>query len=140
MSYHQVVNGDPDALALLRGRILFLGASDPGERVPFDTFPTAFGRPDGVDPAGVEIAATACLNLLSGDLAQPLPAPATAALVGGTAAIAAIVGTALAPPLAGAAVALEGGALTVAAVRLLGLAPCCCRPARCWRSRCRWGC
>jgi adenylate cyclase len=122
LSYYQVVNGDPDALALLHGRILFFGTSDPGERVPLDTFPTAFGRPDGVDPAGVEIAATACLNLLAGDLVRPLPAPAAAALAAGMAALAAILGTALAPPLAGAAVALEGGALTAVALRLLGSA------------------
>ena len=59
--------GERQALA---GRVVFVGLSDlnnPHE----DDFPTVFSRADGVDIAGVEIAATAFANLLDDRLVQP---------------------------------------------------------------------
>lgn len=121
VAYHRVVAGDPAALAALRDRIAFVGVSDLSERVQTDSFRTVFERPDGIDPAGVEVAATACLNLLHGHAAQPLPAAASLALAGAAAALsaggalllppllAATLGLALAAAAAGAGVAALGG-------------------------------
>ena len=64
------VLGKSAATAALTGRVVFVGLSDlnnPHE----DDFPTVFSRADGVDIAGVEIAATAFANLLDDRLVQP---------------------------------------------------------------------
>jgi adenylate cyclase len=68
---YQVLGASP-ATAALPGRVVFVGLSDlnnPHE----DDFPTVFSRADGVDIAGVEIAATAFANLLDHRLLEPAP-------------------------------------------------------------------
>jgi hypothetical protein len=60
--------------------------------------------------AGVEVAATACLNLLNGDAAMPASRKVTALLAGGSAALAALAGGLLPPLLALAAVVAVAGA------------------------------
>jgi adenylate cyclase len=61
---HRVLGDSPERLAgALAGRVVFVGLSDlnnPHE----DDFPTVFSRPNGVELAGVEIAASALANLL----------------------------------------------------------------------------
>ena len=71
---YQVLGGSAASQALA-GRVVFIGLSDlnnPHE----DDFPTVFSRPDGVEIAGVEIAATAFANLLDDRLVQRV-APGT---------------------------------------------------------------
>jgi adenylate cyclase len=65
------VLGKSSAMEALAGRVVFIGLSDldnPHE----DDFPTVFSRADGVEIAGVEIAATAFANLLDDRLVQPV--------------------------------------------------------------------
>ena len=67
---YQVLGDSGAASEALAGRVVFVGLSDlnnPHE----DDFPTVFSRADGVDIAGVEIAATAFANLLDGRLVEP---------------------------------------------------------------------
>ena len=67
---YQVLGDTAAASEALAGRVVFVGLSDlnnPHE----DDFPTVFSRADGVDLAGVEIAATAFANLLDGRLVKP---------------------------------------------------------------------
>ena len=47
------------------GKVVFVGASELGSAEQEDGFSTVFGREDGVDLSGVEIAATAFANLLT---------------------------------------------------------------------------
>ena len=67
---YQVLGDSGAASEALAGRVVFVGLSDlnnPHE----DDFPTVFSRADGVDLAGVEIAATAFANLLDSRLVKP---------------------------------------------------------------------
>ena len=67
---YQVLDKSAAQAPALAGRVVFVGLSDlnnPHE----DDFPTVFSRPDGVEIAGVEIAATAFANLLDGRLVEP---------------------------------------------------------------------
>lgn len=95
----------------LAGRAVFIGHVEPYFPNQLDSFLTAVSRPDGLDLSGVEIAATAYLNLLRREYLQPL-APATIA--------AGLLVTALA--LAATFVPLRPPAAGVLAVLLLGLA------------------
>lgn len=77
---YEVLEGG-EAAAKLAGRVVFVGLSDlnnPHE----DDFPTVFSRADGVDVAGVEIAATALANLLEDRLLEPAGRWTGVALVG----------------------------------------------------------
>lgn len=70
-----------EAAAKLAGRVVLVGLSDlnnPHE----DDFQTVFSRADGVDVAGVEIAATALANLLDDRLLEPAGPGTAVALVG----------------------------------------------------------
>jgi adenylate cyclase len=82
--YHAVVKGsDPNvpAEALdFTGKVVFVGYSDLFDPGQPDRFHTVFTRDDGVDLAGVEIAATAFANLLT-DRSLHLPAGWTSVLV-----------------------------------------------------------
>jgi adenylate cyclase len=73
---YRVLEGDPTSADTLAGRIVFVGQSDLNNPHD-DDFPTVFSRSNGVELAGVEIAATALANLLEDRLVQPA-APATA--------------------------------------------------------------
>jgi adenylate cyclase len=66
----RVLRGGETEADKLAGRVVFVGLSDlnnPHE----DNFPTVFSRSDGVEIAGVEIAATAFANLLGNNLIEP---------------------------------------------------------------------
>lgn len=74
--YHAVIKGgDPNvpAEALdFTGKVVFVGASDLFDPGQPDRFYTVFTRDDGVDLAGVEIAATGFANLLTNRSLAPL--------------------------------------------------------------------
>lgn len=95
----------------LAGRAVFIGHVEPYFPTQTDSFLTAVSRPDGLDLSGVEIAATAYLNLLRREYLEPL-APGTVA--------AGLLVTALA--LAAVFVPLRPPAASALAVLLLGLA------------------
>jgi adenylate cyclase len=61
------------------GRAVFIGHAEPYFPNQLDSFLTAVSRPDGLDLAGVEIAATAYLNWLRGESLWVLPPAALAA-------------------------------------------------------------
>lgn len=65
----------------LRGRVVFVGYQELGITEAEDSFPTAFRSSNGVDLAGVEIAATAFGNLLHGEALRALPEGARIGLV-----------------------------------------------------------
>ncbi len=125
LPYHRVVNGDPATLAGLRDQILFVGVSDVAQQVQIDDFRTVFERPDGINFAGVEVAATACLNLLHDEAVQPMgraPALALAATAAAATATAAVLLTPLLSILAGLALAAGTVAAGVAALSAWHLA------------------
>lgn len=62
-------SGEPETLA---GKAVFIGVSEIDSSDQADGFHTVFTDPDGVDLNGVEIAATAFLNLLYGQSLRPL--------------------------------------------------------------------
>ncbi len=67
----------------LAGKVVFIGVAeldDPGQP---DGFYSVFTRRDGVDLSGVEIAATAFANMLTGRPVRPASAANSAALAGG---------------------------------------------------------
>ncbi len=66
----------------LRGKVVFVGYSDPQDAGQPDRFYTVFTGEDGVDLAGVEIAATSFANLLTDSSLNELSRPATLGLVG----------------------------------------------------------
>jgi adenylate cyclase len=119
VSYHRVVAGEPDALAMLRGKIVFVGASDLLNQAEVDTFATVFTHRDGIEMGGVEVAATAYLNLLHGDAAVPASWTVGLPLVGASAASAALVATALPPLVSSAAVIIV--AIATAAIGTVAL-------------------
>jgi adenylate cyclase len=57
----------------LRGRVVFVGLQELASPQAADSFPTAFRSAEGVDLAGVEIAATAFSNLLYDEALRALP-------------------------------------------------------------------
>jgi adenylate cyclase len=99
VSYHDVVQPRSDVgISTFKGRAVFVGRSDHLRFESKDGFHTVFSLPSGADVNGVEIAATAFLNLLE---ARPV-VPATFAvqavvLLGGGLALGALVR--LLPPL-----------------------------------------
>jgi adenylate cyclase len=66
ISYFHVFSGDDTAADSIdfRGKSVFVCRSELTKPVQEDTYPTVFGRDDGVDLSGVEIAATAFANML----------------------------------------------------------------------------
>jgi adenylate cyclase len=70
-------NGQPD----LRGKAVFVGLSDVVQPEQKDGFNTVFTQADGLDIAGVEIAATAFANLLEDMPLRPLSLPAFIAVI-----------------------------------------------------------
>lgn len=80
--YHRVLDGDPETLAALRGRAVFVGFSEERQPEQRDGFYTVFSDNEtGLDIAGVEIAATTLANLLDGSALRPLSATDLAALL-----------------------------------------------------------
>lgn len=82
----------------LAGKAVFIGVAeldDPGQP---DGFYSVFTRPDGVDLSGVEIAATAFANMLTGRAIEPASATSAAAVIAGLG-LAAGVAAALLPAL-----------------------------------------
>jgi len=79
--YQSVILGEdpnlPAGALDFRGKIVFVGYSDLFDPGQPDRFYTIFTRADGVDLAGVEIAATALGNLLRDESLKPLGAVAT---------------------------------------------------------------
>jgi adenylate cyclase len=71
----------PGATAQLADRVVFVGLSDLNNPHD-DDFPTVFSRADGVEIAGVEIAATALANLLDDRLLEPADPWTTLAWLG----------------------------------------------------------
>jgi adenylate cyclase len=69
---YQVLGHSAAASEALAGRVVFVGLSDLNNPHD-DDFPTVFSRADGVDLAGVEIAATAFANLLDRRVLEPVP-------------------------------------------------------------------
>lgn len=65
----------------LRGKAVFVGVSELTTVDRKEGFYTVFSRDDGIDISGVEIAATALLNLLNGDMIKPLRAPVHVAVI-----------------------------------------------------------
>ena len=119
VSYYRVVAGEPGALALLRGKIVLVGGSDLRNQAEMDTFHTVFGRPDNVELSGVEIGATACLNLLYGDAAHPASQIATILLAGGSAVAAVFTGMMLPSILGLGTIFAIGGAASAMSVAVL---------------------
>ena len=75
-------DSQPDPrFADLSGRVVFVGYQELAVPEANDSFPTAFSR-FGIDLSGVEIAATAYLNLLRGEAVQALPEATRVLLVG----------------------------------------------------------
>lgn len=73
---------DAVPVAALRGRVVFVGYQELDIPQAQDSFPTAFRSLEGVDLAGVEIAATAFGNLLHDESLRVLPEWARLLLVG----------------------------------------------------------
>ncbi|SDW88589.1 CHASE2 domain-containing protein [Nitrosomonas communis] len=76
--YHQVLQseGAGDKLMNLKGKIVFIGVSAGSfseQDELRDDYATVFNRSDGLQISGVEIAATAFINLLDGSHIRPLP-------------------------------------------------------------------
>jgi adenylate cyclase len=72
ISYYHVFSGDAAADSIdFRGKSVFVGLSELTKPVQEDTYPTVFGRDDGVDLSGVEIAATALANMLKDQALRP---------------------------------------------------------------------
>jgi adenylate cyclase len=73
ISYREILDGNNAALPKydLAGKAVFVGARELSKTTQMDGFSTVFSQDDGTDLSGVEIAATAFLNLLSGQTLQP---------------------------------------------------------------------
>lgn len=71
--YAEVIAGDDAALAArFAGKVVFVGLAEQRQTAQRDNFYTVFSQPDGLDLSGVEIAATAFVNLVHDDgLAPP---------------------------------------------------------------------
>jgi adenylate cyclase len=119
VAYHRIVAGDPAALGKLRDQVVFIGASDLHNQAEADIFRTVFSRQDGIELAGVEIAATAFLNLLQGDAACPATPAWNTFLVAGSAIGAMLAGLTLHPALALATATTIGGVVSAASVPAL---------------------
>jgi adenylate cyclase len=83
ISYADIVDPAVDISGLgLSGKVIFVGNSDPSPVYNSDSHRTVFSTAEGLDISGVEIGATAFLNLLKGsDLRQPDVASRTAILL-----------------------------------------------------------
>ncbi len=121
VSYHRVLEGEPEALARLAGRVVFVGASEPSEvSRRDDVFWTTLPGDPATPHAGVEIAQTAYLNLFHDHAPRRLPAAGEGALVG-LAALAAAGGALAAPlPVALLAAAVAGAGVVTGAAWLFG--------------------
>jgi adenylate cyclase len=73
ISYRDILDDNNTALhqSDLAGKAVFVGARELSKTTQMDGFYTAFSQDDGTDLSGVEIAATAFLNLLSSQTFQP---------------------------------------------------------------------
>lgn len=77
LSYHEVIaDGWNPAAAGLEGRAVFVGFSEPSALDQQDVFYTPFSESTGTNLSGVEIGATAFINLLRMRSVRPLPMPA----------------------------------------------------------------
>ncbi|TDG12418.1 adenylate/guanylate cyclase domain-containing protein [Seongchinamella unica] len=72
LSYQEVVNSPESIGRTLQDTVVFVGYSDLYDPGQPDRFYTVYTRDDGVDLAGVEIAATAFANLLHDEALKPL--------------------------------------------------------------------
>ncbi len=64
LSYVDLLHGDPQALAAVRDKVVFVGFAESRQPEQRDGFITVYSQADGLDLSGVEIAATAFANLL----------------------------------------------------------------------------
>jgi len=79
--YNAVMLEDAEKLPDLAGKVVFVGLSDLYDPGQPDRFYTVFTNEDGVDLSGVEIAATAFANLLTGNEIRPAGMLATAVIL-----------------------------------------------------------
>jgi adenylate cyclase len=79
--FQRIVEADVNTLPDLSNTVVFVGYSDLYDPGQLDRFYTVYTRDDGVDLAGVEIAATAFANLLQDSTLKPLTLAETAFLL-----------------------------------------------------------
>src|SRR5258706_12091060 len=53
------------------GKVVFVGYSETGQAEPVEHFSTVFSQPNGIDLSGLEIAATAFVNLMNDSSIRP---------------------------------------------------------------------
>ncbi|MDJ0806643.1 MAG: adenylate/guanylate cyclase domain-containing protein [Gammaproteobacteria bacterium] len=70
--FEAVFSGDPQLLATLKHRVVFVGYAEDFQPKQKDGFYTVFSQTNGLDISGVEIAATAYANLSSRQAIMPL--------------------------------------------------------------------
>lgn len=104
----------------LAGRAVFIGHVESYFPIQTDGFLTTVSRPDGLDLSGVEIAATAYLNLLRREFLAPLPPPTVAAGLLITALALATAFVPLRPPVTGALALLLAGAACFGVITAFG--------------------
>ncbi len=119
----ELLNGAVDAdghfgTVPLRGAVVFVGLADLQSLVDTDSFMTAFDQPSGLRLSGVELAATAYVNLLRDNAVRVLPDGARLPLLfvlGAAMAVAAGIGTVWRGMVLALAFAAAWGAFAIAA-------------------------
>ena len=82
--YYKIVEGlDKELTRKVAGKVVFVGATDVGRADQIDSFKTVYSTADGIDISGVEIAATAFMNLLNASSIVPLAPHISLAIVCG---------------------------------------------------------
>ncbi len=108
VSYSAVLSGaggDGGAKGIdLNGKAVFVGLSEPSQMDQKDGFPTVFTDARGLDLSGVEVAATAFANFVSGGPVAPLGLPFHLALVAGWGVFAGAISLLRRPAVSGAIV------------------------------------
>ena len=86
--YYKVVGEANNELTRkFAGKVVFVGATDIDRADQIDSFKTVFSTADGIDISGVEIAATAFMNLLNASSVVPLAPHISIAIVYGFAVV-----------------------------------------------------
>jgi adenylate cyclase len=119
ISMHKLVLMDPKAesryRAVLKDKVVFVGAARTSWSEQKDGFHTVFTRSDGLDLSGVEIAATVFANLRDDSYLKALPFQISAAVLLSAALIVCLISFPLSPLPAAAALLAYGGAGLAAA-------------------------